>query len=228
MSFFNQPDFFTVRELDVENKLILPTKALYNQVSFQFHALYQDISSALSNAYDFVAIHTRQLYIHPTKTLSVWYDQAAAMSTTYYTQAQAAVSPVYQNWQVQLDASKEAITENFQAFWNNPEQVTVETFQPVMQFVTTATEQSSQYLKLLLDNPEQFMASAFAPVTHYLSSLSEDAEAMLISSYYALADLFKLMLEQPSATLESLYHNTLSSLLDVYFDIISSLLAIVA
>lgn len=224
MSFFNQPDFLTIRELDVENKLILPTKTLYNQTSFQLNSLYQDISSALINAHDIVAIHAKQLYLNPTKTLSVWYDQATAMSTAYYTQVQAVVLPVYQNWQAKLDTGKEKVVQNFQAFWDNPEQVTVATFQPLAQYVTNATEQSSQYLTLFMDNPEQFLSSAFVPVTHYLSSLSDDAEAILISSYYALADLSKLLLEQPSATVQSLYHNALSALLDTYFDIISSLL----
>jgi hypothetical protein len=224
MSFFNQPDFFTIRELDVENKLILPTKTLYNQTTFQLNSLYQDISSALINAHDIVAIHTKQLYLNPTKTLSVWYDQATAMSTAYYTQAQAVVLPVYENWQAKLNTSKEKVIQNFQVFWDNPEQVTVATFQLLTQYVTNATEQSSQYLKLFMDNPEQFLSSAFAPVTYYLSSLSDDAEAILISSYYALADLSKLLLEQPSATIQSIYHNALSALLDTYFDIISSLL----
>jgi hypothetical protein len=224
MSFFNQPDFFTIRELDVENKLILPTKTLYNQTTFQLNSLYQDISSALINAHDIVAIHTKQLYLNPTKTLSVWYDQATAMSTAYYTQAQAVVLPVYENWQAKLNTSKEKVIQNFQVFWDNPEQVTVATFQPLAQYVTDATKQSSQYLKLFMDNPEQFLSSAFAPVTYYLSSLSDDAEAILISSYYALADLSKLLLEQPSATIQSIYHNALSALLDTYFDIISSLL----
>jgi len=36
---FNQPDFFTIRQLDLENKLVLPTTKLYSQVSFQLNAL---------------------------------------------------------------------------------------------------------------------------------------------------------------------------------------------
>ncbi|MEI6069279.1 MAG: hypothetical protein WCP96_18240 [Methylococcaceae bacterium] len=46
------------------------------------------------------------------------------------------------------------------------------------------------------------------------------------SSYYVLAELFSLLMRQPSVTLQDLYHNTLSALLEAYFDIISSLLAI--
>ena len=77
---------------------------------------------------------------------------------------------------------------------------------------------------MFMANPEQFMVTALAPVTAYLSSLTHDAEAVLLSSYYVLADLFSLLMSQPSATLQALYRNTLSALLDFYFDVISSLL----
>jgi hypothetical protein len=79
---------------------------------------------------------------------------------------------------------------------------------------------------MFMDNPEQFMLSALAPITDYMTSHSADAEAILISSYYALADFFSLLMAQPSATLQALSHNALSALLDVYFDVISSLLVI--
>ena len=69
--------------------------------------------------------------------------------------------------------------------------------------------------------------TALAPITGYLSSLSENVEAILVSSYYALADLFSLLMAQPSATFQALYRNALSALLDVYFEVISSLLVMV-
>ena len=94
-------------------------------------------------------------------------------------------------------------------------------------YVCDVTEQSERYWQLFMDSPEQFMMEAHAPITGYLSSLGENAEAVLISSYYALADLFSLLIAQPSATFQALYRNTLSALLDVYFEVISSLLVMV-
>ncbi|WP_432741388.1 hypothetical protein ABXJ76_14235 [Methylobacter sp. G7] len=223
---FNDPNFFTIRQLDLENKLILPTTKLYDQVSFQLNALYQDIRSVLIDAHYLVSATAKQLYEHPVATMTAWYEQAAYTGTALYAQAQAVVTPVYQHWQIQVTTGKEQTIQFLQAFWANPEQVTLATFEPVTRYVAAFTEQSERYWQLFIDSPEQFTVTALAPVTGYLSSLSQDAEAVLISSYYALADLFSLLMAQPSATVEALYHNTLSFLLDVYFDVISSLVMV--
>lgn len=220
------PAFFTIRQLDLENKLILPTTKLYDQVGFQLNTLYQDIRSILIDAHYVVSATAKQVYEHPVETMTAWYNQAVYTGTTLYAQAQAAVAPVYQQWQVQVNSSKDKTTRFLQAFWDNPEQVTRTTVEPVTRYVTAVAKQSEQYWQVFIDNPEQFMANALAPVTGYLTSLTNDAEAVLISSYYALADLFSMLMAQPSATVQALYRNTLSALLDVYFDVISSLLII--
>ncbi|MCK9397811.1 MAG: hypothetical protein M0Q44_19750 [Methylobacter sp.] len=226
MPTFNQPDFFTIRQLDLENKLILPTTQLYGQVSFQLNSLHQDIRSALIDAHGVVAAAAKRVYEHPVETLTAWYDQAAYTGTAFYAQAQTAVLPVYQNWQAKVSTGKEKTGQYLQAFWDNPEQVTLAAFEPVTRYVATASEQSERYWQMFMDNPEQFMLTALAPITDYMTSHSADAEAILISSYYALADFFRLLMAQPSATLQALSHNALSALLDVYFDVISSLLVI--
>lgn len=221
---FNQPDFLTIRQLDLENKLVLPTTKLYGQVSFQLKALYQDIHDVLVNAHSVVATAAKQVYDHPVATLTAWYEQAAQTGTALYAQAQASVLPVYQDWQVQANTGKQITGRYLQAFWEHPEQVTAATFEPVTRYVSGIAEQSGRHWQLFLDNPEQFMAGTLAPITDYLSSLSAAAEATLISSYYVVAELFGVLMAQPVAVLQALYRNSLSALLDVYFDIISSLL----
>ena len=222
----DQPDFFTIRQLDLENKLILPTTKLYSQVSFQFNALYQDIRSALIDTHNVVATAAKQVYEHPVETLTAWYEQTTHTGIALYAQVQNSVLPVYQNWQVKVTTGRGKTVQFVQAFWDNPEQVTLATFEPVTRYAAVVTEQSEQYWQMFLDNPEQFMATALAPVSNYLASLSENAEAVLISNYYVLADLFSLLMAQPSTTLQTLYRNALSALLDVYFDAVSSLLAV--
>lgn len=224
---FNDPNFFTIRQLDLENKLILPTTKLYDQVSFQLNTLYQDIRSVLIDAHYLMSVTAKQLYEHPVATMTTWYEQAAYTGTALYAQAQAVMTPVYQHWQAQVTTGKEQTTQFLQAFWANPEQVALASFEPVTRYVTAVTEQSERYWQLFMDSPEQFMVMALAPVTGYLGSLTNDAEATLISSYYVLADLFGLLVAQPSTTVQALYHNTLAALLDVYFDVISSLLVMV-
>ena len=71
------------------------------------------------------------------------------------------------------------------------------------------------------------MMGALALITGYWGELGENAEAVLISSYYALADLFGLLLAQPASTSQVIYRNTLSAVLDVYFEVISSLMVMI-
>lgn len=221
-----QPDFLTFRQLDLENKLILPTQKLFSQVSFQLNSLYQDIRSALVDAHHFVATAAKQVYEQPLPTLTAWYEQAASGSRILYAQTQSTVLPIYQDWQVKLEAGKEQAGQYWQAFWENPEQVTVAAFEPLTRYVAGVADQSGRYWQAFMEDPEAFMTTAFAPITAYLSAFSDEAEAVLTGSYYALADFFSLLMAQPSATVQALYRNTLSSLLDIYFDLVSSLLVL--
>lgn len=91
--------------------------------------------------------------------------------------------------------------------------------------------------KLFMKTAEAVKASLLKPVSAQFNSMvnaSQDyiglsleaAEAYLIGLYSALGDLLNLLLEQPGATLTALYHNTLSAALDVYFELVSSLLSL--
>lgn len=228
MSIFNHPDFLTIRQLDLENKLLAPTAKLYAQVSFKLDLLYQDIRTVLIDAHSFASATAKQVYDHPVETITAWYSYAVNSGNQLYAQVQNDVLPkaeaLYQHWQIQAVAGVEKAGQSWQAFWDNPAQVTIATFEPVTRYAATATEQSGQYLQMFLDNPEQFIAGMLAPVTGYLNSLTESAEGVLINGYYTLSDLFSLLIAQPSATLHALYNSTLSTLLDIYYELISSVL----
>jgi len=224
MPFFNHPDFFANRQLDLENKLILPTTQLYQQIGFQLNVLYRDIRNTLIDAHGAVASAAKQAYDQPLATLNAWYEQTAQTGGVLYANTQAVVLPLYQDWQGKVSVGREKASRYWQAFWDNPEQATVEALAPATRYVTAAAEQSGQQLQLFLQNPEQYLAGALEPITLYLGSFSAAAEARLVSSYYALAELSGLLMAQPSATVQALYRNTLAALLDVYFELVSSLL----
>lgn len=210
MSIFNQPDFLTIREFDVENKIILPTKALYTQLNVQFNTLYENIRTILTEMHSSLSVMGKAFYDNPVETVSAWYDQVTYSTGNLYADAQNYVMPIYQD------------TEQFiQTFWANPEQVTLTTLEPIKRLATTS---SAQYLQPFLDNPEQFLISVLAPATDFITVVNDSVEAILISSYYALLDLFKLLMDQPSEALRAIYQNSLSALLDGYYQVISSLL----
>lgn len=235
MSIFKQPDFLTLRQLDIENKLYLPTTKLYDHISFKLNAsyqdflfqttsLYQDICSVLSNTHTAMANTAKAVYDHPTETFSAWYEKAINTGNFYYTHVQQTVTPVFQNWQLELTTCKDKTSTYLQAFLDNPQQVSLKTIEPITNYITATTEQSQLYTQQLIANPEQYLSTAIAPITHSISAVNESIEVTLIGVYYALVDLANILLSQPIATLQALYHNTLAALLDIYFDTISSLL----
>ncbi|MBZ4202624.1 MAG: hypothetical protein LAC70_05785 [Methylovulum sp.] len=70
--------------------------------------------------------------------------------------------------------------------------------------MSTAAEQSALYWQAFSENPEQFIAFACLPLTNYLSLLTDEAEAVLLSGYYALGQIFTLLMAQPLASVQAL------------------------
>lgn len=254
---FNQSDFFTIRQLDLENKLFLPSAKLYDQVNlqltaayedfrFQINNLYLDICKALSETQSTLTSTALDIYERPTETfsgwyaqatntavqayerpieaLSVWYDQATSSGVDLYAKAQTTALSTYQNWQVQLVSCKDKTGQYLQTFWENPQQVALSKLEPVTHYLNTSAEQSQLYVQNVMDNLEQLPTAIIAQVIHHISAMGDSTEAFIISSFYTLADFARILADQPSATLHVLYNNTLANLLDVYFNIISSLL----
>ncbi|MFA5984366.1 MAG: hypothetical protein WC782_10155 [Methylococcaceae bacterium] len=195
-----QPNLLIFRQLELDNKLILPTQKLLNQVSFQLNSLYQDIRNSLIDTHSFIAAAAKQVYAQPIPTLTAWYEQATHSSQLLYAQVQGMVLPIYQDWQVKLSASKQQAGQYWHAFWDNPEQVTVAAFEPISRYLMTVADQSGRTWQAFMENPELCISSAFAPITAYLSSLSDGVETLLISRYYALMNFFSLLMTQPSVT----------------------------
>ncbi|NOS74626.1 MAG: hypothetical protein HOP36_08845 [Methyloglobulus sp.] len=224
MALSNRLDDLNLRQLDLENKLVLPTAKLVAQVKAQLNDGYQGMLNSLADANSFVATSAQQLYAHPAATTADWYGQIRNVSTNLVVQAQGDVLPIYQNWEAQISTGKARTIQAFQAFWDNPQQATLETFAPTTQLAAKAYGILERDLQFLLDNPGQYLVATFSPATAYLASVAGSAKIMLTASYATLADALALIKDQPSVAFKALYHNTLSALLDGYSDAVSSLL----
>jgi hypothetical protein len=96
------------------------------------------------------------------------------------------------------------------------------------QTIAEATQlgrQAGEFWQAFYDHPQATVAALVEPVTNYTNQALDVAEVYFVSVYSAILELFDLMLEQPTETLEAVYQNALAGLLDVYFQMISSLLA---
>jgi hypothetical protein len=195
MIFFDNQNFQFPQDLDLENKLFLPTSKLYAQLNIQMQTLYQDIRSALIDSHALLASSAEQLYEQPGPTLAAWYDQAASRAAELHAQINEELLPKAQA-----------------------------SYQQLVVDVADAGRETQLYLQNFMENPEAAAAAAIQPVTAYLAAAAEATEAALVSGYYALGSLLSQLMKQPAETLEASIHYLLSELLELYFQAVSSLL----
>ncbi|PKM11520.1 MAG: hypothetical protein CVV13_08820 [Gammaproteobacteria bacterium HGW-Gammaproteobacteria-3] len=208
MAIFNNSDFLALKPLDLENKLFLPTSQLYTQTVSRLNSLYLDIKQALIDFHSALATQAQDLYQHPVETTSAWYGQAvdyganvyASISGQWLPKAEAA----YQQSMIEVSELGQQFGQFWQTFYDNPEAVTISLIAPVSTHFTNMIDASGSYI----------------------SSTIAVSEAYLKSLYSALTELFNLLLEQPELTLNALYQNTLSALLEIYFGLVSSLVTV--
>ena len=175
---------------------------------WQLNSLYQEVKEALFSFHGMVSAEAARFYQHPVETATAWYGQAVEYGSHVYASVSEQMLPraeaAYQQVVADVIEFGHQTGKFWQAFYENPEAVTVSLMEPVSARVDS------------MINASEF----------YISSSLEATEAYLIGLYSALVDLFNLLLEQPGATLTALYQNTLSALLDVYFELVSSLLSL--
>lgn len=226
MNRINQLDFLVIKELDIEHKLLVPTLELYTHLNLQVRVLYHDIRQALIDGHVWVASVAKQFYAQPEETARVWYDKSVQGSEAAQAYIQVELLPKleasYQAWDLKLTGRPGGISQNLQAFWDNPGDIAVAKFETVSQAITASTAQA---LQTFMDNPEAFMASLVAPASDYMRWFGDELEALLISIYYLLQDLADMLMAQPSATMQALYSQAVAGLLEIYSGAISALLA---
>lgn len=197
MSIFKDPDFFDLKPLDLEHKVFLPTRELYSSLSLQLNELCQQIKTVLLDWHAEVAVSAKQFYAHPVETGSQWYAQAIDYGTQMYAQVNEVYFPKVESM-----------------------------YEQTIVAATQLGRQAGEFWQAFYDHPQATVAALVEPVTNYTNQAIDVAEVYFVSVYSAILDLFELMLEQPTETLEAIYQNVLAELLDVYFQMISSLLVI--
>lgn len=195
MSIFKDPDFFDLKPLDLEHKVFLPTRELYSSLSLQLNELYQQIKTVLLDWHAEVAVSAKQFYAHPVETGSQWYAQAVDYGAQMYAQVNEVYYPKVESM-----------------------------YEKTIVATTQLGRQSGEFWQAFYDHPQATVATLVEPMSSYANHALEVSEDYLISIYSAMLDLIDLLMEQPAETMEAVYQNTLAALLDVYYQLISSLL----
>lgn len=203
--------------LDLENKLVLPSKALYKALQTEFTALYQTARDNLIGLHSDVAQATLKLYKHPTETLSVWKERAARDTDVALAAFNERIVP-------QLDASYRktvslldhgyrqlsadigrlsAETRGFvEAFYAHP----AETSAQVYSRVATGLQHTSQEIVQI---SRQASTETTADIKATLAALRQLYETGLAVSME--------LLDAPAATAAAVYYRLTAALLDFYY-----------
>ncbi|WP_428356533.1 hypothetical protein [Methyloprofundus sp.] len=185
--------------LDYQAKIITPSKQLYQQLSTQADELFAQAKESAIELHAQIAESGLDLYQHPTETATRWQAQAVEKGNELYSILNTEIIPSAQADYIQLvsNVTNYGIRsrESFQVFLDNPEKVTVEAFTAFNQALTLFIDKSVNVSSIILDE------------------LSAKAD-----------EIITLLIEQPIQTVENIYYDSLATLLNNYFEIVSSLI----
>lgn len=181
--------------LDLESKVYIPTQQLISQLQNDLATLYVTIRQGLIDAHNTVAILGKEVYDNPLETLSAWYNQSVASCTELYAGFFEKVLPKAEH---------------------NYEQMLV--------MVSGYSDQAQNSLIYMVENPQQVSADAIESITESLSATADVSSELFEVLQEKTAEIITLLSEQPLQTLEAATMETLSALLDAYFELVNVLL----
>ncbi|RLA18087.1 MAG: hypothetical protein DRQ62_14185 [Gammaproteobacteria bacterium] len=189
----------SIEDLDYQAKIITPTQQLFDQISEQANALLVQAKESALELHAKVSETGLELYEHPVETATRWQAEATEKGNQLYATFNDNILPA-----VKADYDQLIVTlvdyglqsrQSFQVFLDNPEQITVEAFTALNQSLSTYIDKTLDVSSLILND------------------LSNKA-----------GEIISLLIEQPMETMEAFYYQSLTNLLNSYFDIVSSAL----
>ncbi|NOQ14619.1 MAG: hypothetical protein GQ583_09120 [Methyloprofundus sp.] len=185
--------------LNYEEKIIAPTKELYQQLNLQVNELFQNMAVSANELHSRVAEMGLELYNNPSETASRWQVELTGKGNEIYAHAINDVMPAvkadYQHWV--------SVTTDY----------------------GTQLQMSVQYF---MDNPELVTADAFNALNQGLMhffEVSKNVSAQVLDDIRVQAsEIIELLIDSPMQAMEGIYYDSLSGLLNSYFEVVSSLL----
>lgn len=184
-----------LEDLDLQNKVYLPTQELMDKVQQDLIGIYNDASRYAVDVHDTLALLSKRWYENPVETSKIWYQQSLDYGADVYAVFINDVVPktglAYQNMMAAADTYRIEMMDKLNYLVENPEQVTAETVEMMTRSLSVAGDVSS--------------------------SLWTDLQAKS-------SELITLLLQQPLETMESASVEILTGLLNGYFQVVSNIL----
>jgi len=185
--------------INYDEKIITPTKELYQHLSQQANELFERAAISGNELHASIASASTEFYNMPVETSLRWKSEIADKGNEFYTYLNTDIIPSAQaDYQQFISTASDYNTQAqdaIQFFIDHPKMVTLDTFNML-----------NQSVNLFIDSSINISAKA-------IDSLSLQA-----------THIIDFLSNQPIQGLENLYYETLALLLNSYFSVISSLL----
>ncbi len=189
----------SIKDLDYQAKVIAPTQQLYIQLSEQASVLFTQVKESAIDFHAKVSEMGLEIYEQPVETATRWQTEAVEKSNQLYVIVNDNILP--------------AIKDDYDK---------------IMISITDYGLQSYQSFQMFLDNPEKITVEAFTEFNQSLSTYLDkalDVSSIILNNLTNKADeIINLLIEQPIEAMKDFYYQSLTNLLNSYFDIISSVL----
>ncbi len=186
-------------DIDYQVKIITPTQQLYQKLNVQAGDLFEQAKESALELHTKVAQAGLEFYNHPTETAARWQAEASEKGSELYARFNNDMLPALKSdYQLLISNTKDYSTqaqEALQFFIDNPEKVTVEAFTAFNQALMAFINKTMNVSELLLDE-----------ITNQVN------------------EIISLLIAQPMQTMEDIYYDSLTALLNGYFQLVSSLL----
>lgn len=176
----------SLNNLDLENKLFIPSKQLLAKVNNDLSELYDETRQALIDAHSFIATEGIKLYEQPAETASLWYGQSGAFISDVSTQVKTQAQAGYQTIDAGFLQFNVAVSEGFNTLISNPGQVTAEMIASIQNTVTNSINLGSDLAGQLQASAGKIIDLLIASPMQTLETAFYDSLAAMLNGYFAL------------------------------------------
>ena len=188
--------------LNYEEKILVPTKELYQQLSQQASALFEQMSTSTAELHASISETSLEFYNHPTETSLRWKSELSNKTNELYAYVNNDVIPA-----AKMD------------------------YQHLLNTATDYSLQTKNAIQFFIDNPKLLTQEAFTAINQSVILFLDQSKitfTQVIQDINSQAnEIIQFLTDQPLQGIENIYYDSLAGLLNGYFEIVSSLLVTV-
>lgn len=199
--------------LDIDSKVILPSKQLIATLELKLSSIYQAIRETIVELNNSITAMGQEFYDRPLETVASWYDQAVTKSVDM------------------SNAINNEVIPELNGFYQSSLQTVQEINQEWSNYINDSALKVSEYLLAIYENPKEmseksyeYLAETASQVTAMASEVYAQFVQAVTAIYQSSKTAINLFLDAPQASAESMYLQVASWFLELYSSLISSVL----